>query len=71
MKLYTDPDHWPPRRCDLECRADACDQGRKPCPCPEACERPVMTDDDRVLIRGLIVALAAVWLCAAVVMVAW
>lgn len=21
-----------------ECHADACDQGRKPCPCPEACE---------------------------------
>ena len=23
----------------LQCHADACEQGRKPCPCPHACEQ--------------------------------
>ena len=26
------------------CDADACDQGRKPCPCPQACERDGLED---------------------------
>ncbi len=27
----------------MQCKADACNQGRKPCPCPDACE---VADDD-------------------------
>lgn len=69
--IYTDPDNWPPRRCHMECQSDACMGGRMPCPCPEACERPVMTDRDRWHIWSLLIAVAAVWVCAAVVMVTW
>jgi len=32
-----------------QCNADACCQGRKPCPCPEACE----VTDERGLIEWL------------------
>ncbi|MGL4648257.1 MAG: hypothetical protein ACRC1H_02515 [Caldilineaceae bacterium] len=35
----TAPSKWPARRC----YADACNQGRRDCPCPEACE--VETDE--------------------------
>ena len=31
---------WPARRCS----ADACNQGRQECPCPEACEAPETVD---------------------------
>ena len=43
------------------CRADACQQGRKPCPCPSACE----IEDPLAPARGLVFGIAlaiAFWL---------
>jgi len=37
------------------CLAEACNQGRKPCPCPDACRLP--TDDGLGVFRGLVWAL--------------
>jgi hypothetical protein len=28
------------------CQAQACNQGRSECPCPQACERPMEEDDE-------------------------
>jgi len=40
---------WPPRRVILmRCSADACRQGREPCPCPDACEVLGGADDARL-----------------------
>jgi hypothetical protein len=45
-------------RGDLQqCSADACRQGRSPCPTPQACLLGADTDDGIGMFRGLVVAL--------------
>ena len=46
-----------------------CEQGRRECPCPEACERPQMTRRD---FWAVAVIFAAAWsvVCAVLVVVA-
>jgi hypothetical protein len=57
---------WPARRCT----ADACNQGRKPCPCPEACEQPadgLLSGYRRGIVSALVVVLCvlvALWVAA-------
>jgi hypothetical protein len=67
-------DYWPPRRGGVDIDAihakhqkpkqtlpacaGPCDQGRKLCPCPEACERGA-ADDDMGAARGIVYALIA------------
>lgn len=54
----------------MACSADACNQGRKPCPCPEACQMPIQmfgsepADSAAVVIAVL--SLALVIACAAI-----
>lgn len=36
------------------CTSDRCQQGKKPCPCPEACELPVEYAEDEPLSFRLI-----------------
>lgn len=57
-------DDWPPRRC-----SGPCDQGRRECPCPDACERPPMTRRDFWTVAALFVLAWSV-VCAAIVVVA-
>jgi len=40
------------------CRADACQQGRLPCPCPSACEIDDPLSIPRGIASGLVLALA-------------
>lgn len=54
---------WPARRCS----ADACQQGRRPCPCPEACEQAEPVDAMKRRYIDAIVSVALVGLCFAVV----
>lgn len=54
---------WPARRCS----ADACQQGRRPCPCPTACEAPEPLDAMKRRYIDAIVSVALVGLCFAVV----
>jgi hypothetical protein len=42
------------------CRAESCEQGRKDCPCPAACQWP--TDDDRARWRPSVLFIAAIWI---------
>jgi hypothetical protein len=56
---------WPARRCS----ADACQQGRRPCPCPEACEQAEPVDAMKRRYINAIVSVALVGLCFAVVAV--
>lgn len=46
-----------------------CDQGRRECPCPDACERPPMTRRDFWMVAVLF-ALAWSVVCAAIVVAA-
>lgn len=55
------------------CRADACRQGRSPCPTPQACvlddERPPMRLGD---LLGLVSLMVATWgFCGLVVWLLW
>ena len=65
------------RRADLpRCRADVCQQGRKPCPAPQACQQPETgptsaTDDAG---RGMVIGVAwvlAMWALGAAVWLLW
>ena len=49
--------HQKPKQTFSAC-AGPCDQGRKLCPCPEACERGA-ADDDMGAARGIVFALIA------------
>ena len=54
-----------------KCQADACSQGRKPCPCPDACRaQPWDEDTGRDMLGGLLVAAAIVGVIAALVVLA-
>jgi hypothetical protein len=54
-----------------KCQADACAQGRKPCPCPDACRaQPWDEDTGRDMLGGLLVAAAIVCAVAFIVVVA-
>jgi hypothetical protein len=60
---------WPPSRPVplTEC-SGPCSQGRRACPCPDACERLQPADDDADgmgAARGIVIALGAVGLVAA------
>ena len=55
--------------------AGPCDQGRKPCPCPEACGVPRVPDEDapqqdivRVVLGDLVIAVLLVGIIAAIVL---
>ena len=57
--------------------AGPCDQGRKPCPCPEACGVPRVPDEDapeqdivRVVLGDLVIAVLLVAVVAVVVLIA-
>ena len=52
-----------------------CDQGRKPCPCPEACGVPRVPDEDapqqdifRVVLQDLVVSIAVLAVFAVIVL---
>ena len=47
----------------MRCTANLCDQGRKPCPCPTACE---VSEEDAEWERRSTQALA-VWVCVLLV----
>jgi hypothetical protein len=57
---------WPARRC----AADACNQGRKSCPCPDACRQPtdgLLSGYRRGMLSVLVVVLCvlvALWVAA-------
>ena len=55
--------------------AGPCDQGRKPCPCPEACGVPRVPDEDapqqdivRVVLQDLVVSIAVLAVFAVIVL---
>lgn len=54
----------------MACTADACKQGRLPCPCPEACEMPIqLLDEEPANLTAIVIAILSVALvmaCAAV-----
>ena len=60
---------WPPRRGGaLNSCGGPCAQGRRACPCPDACAR-LSSDDDHGFTRGMLfAALVFVAVCAAVVL---
>jgi hypothetical protein len=45
---------------DPACTAGACQQGRKPCPCPDACQQPEPEQPTRDALRFWSVYLVAV-----------
>ncbi len=57
------------------CRADACSQGDKPCPCPQACQAAESDDYEGDLFgvfRGLLVAIGFTLACVATAaLIAW
>jgi hypothetical protein len=63
---------WPTRRAGsaLSVCTGPCAQGRRACPCPDACARSSPRDDDHAdadglgLWRGLVVAVSLIGLCA-------
>ena len=63
MGLHMSKTNWPARRCT----ADACNQGRQPCPCPDACRLPtdkMLSGYRRGIVSALVVVLcvlAALW----------
>jgi hypothetical protein len=63
---------WPPRRArPLTGCTGPCEQGRRACPSPQACERGQRDDDDGFdLFRGLLVAVAFTAVCLAVALLA-
>ena len=65
-----DARHLPPVRTRPACMADACNQGRDSCPCPEACEipEPPMTAHDA---RMLLVLCCAAWGLPAALALLW
>lgn len=50
-----------------ECTSNACDQGRKPCPTPQACELPVQYADDEPMPTSFALVL---WVCVCIVILA-
>jgi hypothetical protein len=52
------------------CVANACNQGRQPCPCPKACQQPVdemLSGYRRAMVSALVVVLCvlvALWVAA-------
>lgn len=68
MAKVFQPSDWPARRC-----TGPCDQGRRDCPCPAACEtdepeRPPMTRADFWVVTGVT---AALWCAILVGLVVW
>jgi hypothetical protein len=65
------------RRAGLpRCSADACKQGRRPCPAPQACQAPDTGDDTDAenAGTGMVIGVAwalAVWALAAAVWLLW
>lgn len=52
------------------CTADACAQGDKPCPVPDACRTAVDADTSRDMLGGLLLALGIVAVIALLVALA-
>ena len=56
----------------MACTADACKQGRMPCPCPEACQMPVqMLGDDPADRTAVVIAVLSLALVVASAVIAY
>ena len=65
--IPADPALWRRTGTARSCEADACESGRKPCPCPEACHIPVDPELRALVWRAYFAALIA----AVVGLVCW